>query len=102
MAEQVAEKIRSELCRPYQLGDTVYNSSSSIGIVILRGHEESEENLLSHVDAAMYQAKGQGRDRVQFYEAQTGVTSSRSLRDSPSFIARPTQNRAIVSAVVCP
>jgi diguanylate cyclase (GGDEF)-like protein/PAS domain S-box-containing protein len=69
MAEQVAEKIRSELCRPYQLGDTVYNSSTSIGIVILRGHEESEENLLSHVDAAMYQAKARGRNSIGFFDA---------------------------------
>jgi diguanylate cyclase (GGDEF)-like protein/PAS domain S-box-containing protein len=69
MAEQVAEKIRSELCRPYQLGEIVYNSSSSIGIVILRGHEESEEDLLSHVDAAMYQAKSRGRNTIGFFDA---------------------------------
>lgn len=69
MAEQVAEKIRSELCRPYQLGGNVYHSSSSIGIVILRGHEESEENLLSHVDAAMYQAKARGRNSIGFFDA---------------------------------
>lgn len=69
MAEQVAEKIRSELCRPYHLADIVYHSSSSIGIVILRGHEESEENLLSHVDAAMYQAKARGRNSIGFFDA---------------------------------
>jgi len=69
MAEQVSEKIRSELCRPYQLGEIVYHSSSSIGIVILRGHEESEEDLLSHVDAAMYQAKVRGRNTIGFFDA---------------------------------
>ncbi len=67
-AEQIAEKIRAELCCPYQLGATEYHSSSSIGIVLFRGHLDSQEDLLAHVDAAMYQAKAKGRNTVCFFD----------------------------------
>lgn len=67
-AEQIAEKIRSELCRPYQLGMTEHHSSSSFGIVLFRGNQDSQENLLAHVDAAMYQAKARGRNTVCFFD----------------------------------
>lgn len=67
-AEQIAEKIRCELCRPYQLGDTEYHTSSSIGIVLFRGHSDPEEELLAHVDVAMYQAKAKGRNAICFFD----------------------------------
>jgi len=68
-AEQVAEKIRGELCRPYQLGDTEYHSSSSVGIVLFHGNLESREDLLAHVDSAMYQAKAKGRNATCFFDS---------------------------------
>ncbi len=68
-AEQVAEKLRSELCMPYQLGDNEYHSSSSIGVVLFHGHRETQEDLLAHVDAAMYQAKSKGRNTTCFFDS---------------------------------
>lgn len=67
-AEQIAEKIRGELEQPYQLEDTEYHSSCSIGIVIFRGHLNSAEELFAHVDAAMYQAKAKGRNSICFFD----------------------------------
>lgn len=72
-AEQVAEKMRAELCRPYQLGAIEYHSSSSLGIVLFRGHSGSQEELLAHVDAAMYQAKARGRNTVCFFDQSMQV-----------------------------
>lgn len=72
-AELVAEKIRSELSRDYQLGDTEYHTSSSIGIVLFRGHLESREDLLAHVDVAMYQAKAKGRNGICFFDASMQI-----------------------------
>jgi len=71
-AEQVAEKVRSELCQPYQLGETEYHTSSSIGIVFFQGHD-SQEELLAHVDVAMYQAKARGRNAICFFDSSMQV-----------------------------
>ncbi len=67
-AEQVAEKIRSELCRPYHFGSIEHHTSSSVGIVLFRGHSDTQEALLAHVDAAMYQAKAKGRNTLCFFD----------------------------------
>jgi len=68
-AELIAEKIRSELCRPYQLEKTEHYTSSSIGIVLFLGHADTPEKLLAHVDTAMYQAKSKGRNTICFFDA---------------------------------
>ena len=67
-AELIAEKIRSELCKPYQLDKTDHHSSSSIGIVLFLGHAESDDRLMAHVDTAMYQAKAKGRNAICFFD----------------------------------
>ncbi|HLY95942.1 MAG TPA: EAL domain-containing protein, partial [Sideroxyarcus sp.] len=68
-AELIAEKIRGELSRPYQLDKTEHHTSASIGIVLFLGHAESEEKLLAHVDTAMYQAKAKGRNAICFFDS---------------------------------
>lgn len=68
-AEVISEKIRSELCRPYQLDKTEHHTSSSVGIVLFLGHADSHEKLLAHVDTAMYQAKAKGRNSICFFDA---------------------------------
>lgn len=68
-AELISEKIRSELCRPYQLDKTEHHTSSSVGIVLFLGHIDSHEDLLAHVDTAMYQAKSRGRNSICFFDA---------------------------------
>jgi diguanylate cyclase (GGDEF)-like protein len=69
-ALQVAEKIRSALSQPYQLGpDAIpYASSVSIGVRLFQGHQEPVETLLKQVDVALYQAKDAGRNQVVFFE----------------------------------
>jgi diguanylate cyclase (GGDEF)-like protein/PAS domain S-box-containing protein len=68
-AELISEKIRGELCRPYQLDKTEHHTSSSVGIVLFLGHADSHEKLLAHVDTAMYQAKAKGRNSICFFDA---------------------------------
>ncbi len=67
-AEQIAEKIRSELCLPYRFGETEYHTTTSVGIVIFLGRLNSAEELFSHVDTAMYQAKSKGRNTICFFD----------------------------------
>jgi diguanylate cyclase (GGDEF)-like protein/PAS domain S-box-containing protein len=68
-AELIAEKIRSELCRPYLINNSDYHCSTSIGIVLFLGHGDTQEKLLAHVDTAMYQAKSKGRNTICFFDA---------------------------------
>ena len=77
-ARSVAEKIRTSLALPYLLtfkqadgiSRTVeHHCTASIGITLFSGQDASHEQILQRADAAMYQAKDAGRNRVQFAAA---------------------------------
>jgi diguanylate cyclase (GGDEF)-like protein len=67
-AELIAENIRTSLNSAYQLHELAYHSTSSIGIVLFRGHLESLDNVLKYADTAMYQAKTAGRNAIRFFD----------------------------------
>ena len=75
-AAGVAEKIRTSLAVPYSLTESQpgqpdktieHRCSVSIGVVLFVNHEDGQTDLMKWADAAMYQAKEAGRDRVQFF-----------------------------------
>ncbi len=75
-AQRVAEKIRMILAETYHLVRhpaeqseirLEHHCTSSIGVVLFLDHDASEEQLMSWADAAMYQAKKEGRNRICFY-----------------------------------
>ncbi len=72
----IAEKIRSTLSSPYRLpiapegqGSTTIEhfSAASLGVMLFFGHDDSLDDILNNADAAMYQAKGAGRNSIRFY-----------------------------------
>ncbi len=74
-ARIVSEKIRTRLAQPYVLGvrhagqantTVVHRCTASIGAVVFNKHHQDPESLLKWADAAMYQAKDAGRNRVSF------------------------------------
>lgn len=67
-ALMVAEKIRAALNQPFQVAGNTLNISTSIGLTIHPEHGVDEQMLTRNADAAMYQAKTQGRNRVVVYE----------------------------------
>lgn len=77
-AETIAEKIRFSIATPYQLVlqdfetplFVEHSCSASIGVVVFCHHAQSKDKLLKQADMAMYCAKQQGRNQVQFFEAQ--------------------------------
>ncbi|MEI7613436.1 MAG: diguanylate cyclase [Betaproteobacteria bacterium] len=81
LAGGIAEKIRNALSEPYRLrvsgedGSThvvQHCCTSSIGVAVFSGQEHSQDEILNQADAAMYQAKEEGRNRVCFYTGSSG------------------------------
>ena len=60
----IAEKIRAEIEKPYHVAGYECFVSVSIGISIHPHHGEGEDELIRCADAAMYQAKSSGKNRV--------------------------------------
>ena len=65
-AALVAQKIIALVSKPFMLGDYQANIGTSIGISIYPAHGADKFTLLKHADAAMYQAKENGRNNFQF------------------------------------
>ena len=67
-ADIIANKILVTLNQPYQLAAHRYDSTPSIGITLLRGHDSPVEELLKQADIAMYQSKKEGRNTIRFFD----------------------------------
>lgn len=77
----IVEKIRNALAQPYLLtpghdGENAtaveHHCTSSIGVVLFLDHEASQDDILRWADAAMYQAKQDGRNKVRFFDRPRG------------------------------
>ena len=66
-AERVAEQIIKSLQEPFYIDSYELFISCSIGIVEFDGDCEGLETLLKYADAAMYQAKKNGKNSYQLY-----------------------------------
>jgi len=78
-AESVAKKIRIALSEPYLLTvereghsdrTVTHWCTASIGIVLFRAHDASQDDILSWADAAMYEAKEAVRNSIRFYDVE--------------------------------
>ena len=74
-AMMLAEKIRSELAKPYLIevnenGKNImveHHCTASIGFVLFIDEQTNINNILRNADDAMYQAKNAGRNLVRYY-----------------------------------
>ncbi|OLC55154.1 MAG: hypothetical protein AUH92_02750 [Acidobacteria bacterium 13_1_40CM_4_69_4] len=68
----VGDKILSALRAPFLIGPHRVGTSASIGASVYPNDGEDAEALLNHADAAMYRAKQQGRNSLEFHSRPTG------------------------------
>ena len=67
----IAEKVRTRLAEPYVLQSAPsapairHECTASIGVAVFRGRDESQNAVIDRADAAMYQAKEEGRNRIR-------------------------------------
>ncbi|MCP4697836.1 MAG: EAL domain-containing protein [Gammaproteobacteria bacterium] len=66
-AAMVARKLLKLFAEPYVIQDREFRITCSIGISLFPEDGRDIETLVKHADAAMYQAKEQGRNNYQFY-----------------------------------
>ncbi|MDX1694676.1 MAG: diguanylate cyclase, partial [Ketobacteraceae bacterium] len=63
-----AHKIRETLAETFELGEHQLHVTPSVGIAIFPKLNETTEDILKQADAALYGAKGDGRNTVRFFE----------------------------------
>lgn len=66
-ALSVAEKVRSAISEQYNISHRILHVTPSIGIVLFDAQHHNFDTLIMQADLAMYRAKDEGRNRVQFF-----------------------------------
>ncbi len=66
----LAEKIKSSLATPFWIGNSEAFVSASIGIATYPQDGKNATILMQNADAAMYQAKQEGRNQYQFFQPE--------------------------------
>jgi diguanylate cyclase (GGDEF)-like protein len=79
-AQRVAEKLRLALAQPYAVGDGKATMSASIGLALFPDHGSDAEALQRAADAALYEAKREGKDRVKVARRAAAVAAPAALR----------------------
>ena len=80
----VLEKIRHTIAEPVQIKGRSFRVTGSFGLADYPGDGTDAETLLLNADIAMYEAKANGRDNVQFYtrSIDDAARERRLLQDS--------------------
>lgn len=82
-ARAIGSKLLARQNEPYTMGPHQHSCTSSVGITVFRGEQESVEDLLKQTDLAMYQAKAAGRNTMCFFDpAMQTVVSARAALDA--------------------
>ncbi|RZI84364.1 MAG: diguanylate cyclase [Rubrivivax sp.] len=63
--EVVARKILADMASPFEVFDQTVPVSTSIGVAVFQGGDETEAMLMAQADKALYEAKASGRNAVR-------------------------------------
>ncbi len=67
-AETITSKLLAACATEYNLNSYLHQGTTSIGIVVFRGEEDTMDDLLKKADLAMYQGKSAGRNAARFFD----------------------------------
>ncbi len=70
IVERIASKILVKLAEPVEINGHELNAACSIGVALYPDDGSSFDTLLQKADAAMYNAKGAGRNTYHFFDEQ--------------------------------
>lgn len=76
----VAEKLIHDLARPYHIEGHEVVLTASVGIVSYPEDGERMEEMVRNADTAMYHAKDQGKNTLQFYESGMNRRAKERMR----------------------
>jgi diguanylate cyclase (GGDEF)-like protein len=78
----IAERLQAAISEPFMIAGHELIVSSSMGIVVSGGHEESADSLIRNADAAMYRAKRQGVSYEVFDDGMRSRVRARARTES--------------------
>lgn len=78
-ALDVAEKVRNLVSQPIEVQDQWLSVTCSIGIAMFPENNVDVHGILRYADTAMYHAKGEGRDAVEFFSEAMAAMVNRHL-----------------------
>jgi diguanylate cyclase (GGDEF)-like protein len=86
-AKRVARKLRQNIISlriPHEKSGVAPHVTTSIGLYIMRGgSEDTSEDLYQKADAALYRAKGMGRDCIVLHDSADGQFQKVPASDTP-------------------
>lgn len=69
-AVEIADQLLEQFKEPIRLGSSVFYVSTSIGIAYTESADEKIEDIISHADIAMYEAKDDGGGQYHIYHQE--------------------------------
>ncbi|UTW07852.1 putative bifunctional diguanylate cyclase/phosphodiesterase [Pseudomonas benzenivorans] len=79
-AVNLAGQIVQLIGQPFLVGEHELRVSTSVGIALYPGDGEDQQTLLLNADAAMYHAKGAGKNGYSFFEASMNANARNQLQ----------------------
>ena len=79
-ADALAQKLVCALAQPLPYKGQSFDTTASVGMVLFNADLQDLEQPLKHAEAAMYQAKAEGRNRTHFYDPQIQARLEESMR----------------------
>jgi diguanylate cyclase (GGDEF)-like protein/PAS domain S-box-containing protein len=77
--EHIARKILAAVALPLRVGSHDLFVSTSIGVTVFPLDDQDQQTLLKNADMAMYHAKQEGRNNVQFFAPEMGAHTERRM-----------------------
>jgi len=77
----VVERLRKSISEPIMIAEREMRIRASFGLAFAAESGENAEDVLAKADAAMYKAKGSGRDRVELYDEDLRRRAEQRMRN---------------------